>query len=182
MEKQKKETNGRFKLHYLLLVCVLLLIGFLVVGFVQYMRLRTSGDLEAVEALDDVCKTYDIEVLDFKSRWISFVIFYASTEADTPAGNVEYFRVKLSQDRDITEELQLSTEEDSEFSDLVWETTGEYRSSMTARGISGSLTTSDLTAPQSPYHWRLLETPSGRHLAIWYEEEFRPDEVHLLSW
>ncbi len=173
MARQAKAKNGRpRRWQYLLYGCFLVLGVLIIVGLPQYFRLRSNGRLEATKALDQVCDTFDVKIIDFRHRIMGMVQTHAFAESDTPAGKVEYFEVRLFPDSDTPEKLELSSDEDTEFYDQVWGIMSEYRSAMDSLAV---------LPPKSPYQWRLTELPSGECMAIWHEEE-TPNELHLLTW
>lgn len=173
MVRQAKGKNGKpRRWQYLLYGCFLILGVLIIVGLPQYFRLRSNGSLEAAKALDLVCETFDVKVIDIRHRIMGMVQLYVHAESDTPAGEVEYFEIRLFPDSDTPEKLELSSSESAEFYDQVWGIMSEYRSAMDSI---------DVLPPESPYQWTLKQLSSGECLAIWYEEE-NPNELHLLSW
>ena len=92
MARQAKAKNGRpRRWQYLLYGCFLVLGVLIIVGLPQYFRLRSNGRLEATKALDQVCDTFDVKIIDFRHRIMGMVQTHAFAESDTPAGKVEYF-------------------------------------------------------------------------------------------
>lgn len=175
MAKQNKKGK---KWQYILYACFLIFGALLIVGLPQYTRLRQGNGTNALKALDSVCESYDIKILDFRYRVTAPFNDFASVSSDTPAGNVTYFEIHLFPNDKKIDKLQLSSEENDDFESLVWEITSSYK---------GAMNIPDLYPPQSPYKWRLIEKSSGECLAIWYTKDESqsyktPEKLYLLSW
>lgn len=168
----KQKDGGTKKWKYLLYACFLIVGALLIAGLPQYYRLRSNGKLEAMKALDRVCNIHNVKIIDLRYLVLGLVSSYGFTDSDTPAGKVEYFMVDMLPDSSIPDDLQLSSEESIEFSDQIWEIISEYRSEMDCP---------QLMPPESPYQWRMMEAPSGEHLAIWCGGT-SSDQLHILSW
>ena len=126
-----------------------------------------------------VCKAYDLPLNAWKyGAWVGFDHY----TADSSAGTVEGFEVSILSDDKTLDKLELSDQESEEFEQMVAEVLDDC----------GTQLFHQLRfPPAAPYRWRLIENESGKHMAVWYQDEDdalpsgyeeEAGNLHLLIW